>query len=418
MIVHLIHQFLKTFYSRHLFERLVCYVFVTELFVKVFFELVQGQWFYIQSQNKQYLFYALIVLDYLFTLPRVMHLKVRFNYMAVFLLIFTVMITQGVFVGIYNHNRPFEIFNDTIPLIVLVLNALRMQSYAEGTQPIDFMRLLRFCGVTGSLICIAGQLALLLGLPSQANVGAMTAGIYFPLFFAALMLGVRLTFRDFLMFGIIFVLSVINMNRTTLAFICLAMVYYIVRVALRDPTKGVILVVMTVFTLSLGWSLLPEDSGTYSRIMALTELDLSETSGSIGERRNEMLSIERDLANRGLTAEMLGRGHGGLYEVQFTHEYLKDYGHAHYSWALFNLRYGMSGYIYLSILALTLLYHAWRNWRMWNPMALTIAFMCVQSFMYMGTYVNFVLLLAGLQFLYLPREPFKAASGLAAVQRV
>lgn len=407
MIVHLAHRFLKTFFARHLFERLVCYVFFTELVIKVVFELLQGQSFYFQSQNKQYLFYGFIIFDYLITVPRWMHLKVQFNYITLFLLLLIVMVMQGVFVGIVNHNHVFEIFNDTVPLLVLILNALRLQSFGEGTPPVDFHRLLKSCTWMGVSICLAGQLGLILGLPSQANVGAMTSGIYFPLFFAILYMGEKLSFHSLVAFGLIFGISAINMNRTTLAFIVLAVGYYVMLTLFRNPVKGMAMIVVVCCVGGIGWNLLPEDSGTYQRVMAISELNFSDTKGSVGERRSEMLSIARDLEQRGLTAQLLGRGHGGLYEVQATHQYIKNYGHAHYSWALFNLRYGMSGYIYLAMLALLLIYHTWRNWRMWTPISLTVALMCVQSFLYLGTYVNFVFLLAGLQFLYLPRAPME-----------
>lgn len=391
------------FFSRNMFERLVCYIFITELAVRVVFELIQGQWFYIQSQNRQYIFYALIMMDYLITFPRILTIGVRMNYVVMFLLLFLVMIMQGVFVGIINHNPPFEIFNDTVPLLVLVLNALRMQSVSEQSRPIDFHALLVFCTYVGLAICFAGALALLLGYQSGSSVGTETGGIYYPMIFAALLTYKKISPKLLVMFLIIVACSSLNMNRTTMAFLGMMSACYAGYMLLKRPAQGMLAIALMLALMAVAWSLLPEESGTYQRIMALGDLDFKASSGSLGERANEVRSIQRKLRDEGMTAELFGGGHGALYEVQFSHEYIRDYGHAHYAWALFNLRYGMTGYIYLTLLALMLLYHAWRNLDMRNPAALMITFMCVQSLLYMATYVNFIFLLAGAQFLYLAK---------------
>lgn len=60
-----------------------------------------------------------------------------------------------------------------------------------------------------------------------------------------------------------------------------------------------------------------------------------------------MQAVQEKLDTLGTEAQWLGLGFGGVYEVQFTHVMLKDYGHAHYSWVWFNLRFGRIGYLYL-----------------------------------------------------------------------
>lgn len=391
------------FFSRNMFERLVCYIFITELTVRVVFELIQGQWFYLQSQNRQYIFYALIMMDYVITFPRILTIGVRMNYVVMYLLMFLVMIMQGVVVGVINHNPPFEIFNDTVPLLVLTLNALRMQSVSEQSRPIDFHRLFVFCSVVGLSTALAGLLAHVVGYDSSTSIGTEPSGIYFPMFFAALLTYKKVPLKLIFMFFIILALFSLNMNRTTMIFLGGMAMCYAGYMLLKRPAQGILAIAAMLVTMAIGWSLLPEESGTYQRIMALGDLDFTASSGSLGERANEVRSIQRKLADEGTTAELFGGGHGALYDVQFTHEFIRDHGHAHYAWALFNLRYGMTGYIYLSLLALMLLYHAWRNIDMHNPMALTITFMCLQSLLYMGTYANFIFLMAGAQFLYLAR---------------
>lgn len=409
-----LHSKLQNFFSRNIFERLICYVFLSELLVKIVFEFALGEWFYLQAQHKQYILYSLILLDYALTLPRVLSLRVTFNYISVFLLVFLLMIAQGVFVGLMNHNQLFEIFNDSAPLLVLILNGLRMQSLSENSKPIDFHFLLKFCTAMGLSICVIGQLSVLAGLPSRASIGTLPGGIYFPLFFAALLTYEKLPFRYVFSLFVILGLTSMDMNRTTMAFVAALGGCYVLHSLRKKPAQGIVSILLITVTLGIGWFSLPEDSGTYRRIIGLTELDFSQTTGSVGERGNEARSIQRKLTNMGETAELFGMGHGGLYEVQFTHEYLQNYGHAHYSWAMFNLRYGKTGYIYLAILTLILLFHARRNWSMSEPAALLVCLLCLQSFLYLMTYVNFVFLLAGLQFLYLHNQRAPSQKGIPA----
>ncbi len=392
---------LHWFFAKNLFERAIIYIFLAELLVKIFFELLGGQWYFALSHQKQFIFFGLIGLDYLLSMHKIVHIRLKANYTLVFLGIFSLMIIQGVVMGLLNHNKPMELINDTIPLIIFVLNALRMQSLAENRHPIDFKFLLYAISIMASIACLAGFIALQLGLPSRASAGGLTSGLYFPLFFAGLLTLKRMPIPLLAMAVLIFGFSVTDINRTTMIFIALC-IAVVVLAKLRDNIVVGLASIAAIMTIgSIGWMSLPEDSMTYRRIVGLANLDTSARTGSVGERQAEYDAINVKLTSMGNTVKWLGVGHGGTYEVQYSHQYIKDYGHAHYAWAMFALRYGNMGYFYLMIFAVTIILNIYRNWTFTDPVRMGIALMSLQAALYLMTYVNFVLLCSGVQFLYI-----------------
>lgn len=391
------------FFEKNLFERIIIYLFLAELIVKIVFELVLGQWYFEQSQNKQLLFYAFLGLDYVFSLKKVMNIRITVNVMSLFSLFLFVLIGHGLVVGILSNNRPFELINDTIPLLMIALNILRFQSYEEMKKPIDFQFLLKFCTIVATAFCLIGFLAVKIGRPSVANVPA--GPVFYPLFFAGLIM-VR-PFPKFLLplFAITFVLSLPEINRTSIAFVGLVLGGYSAVEIVKNPSKGILLLGGLAFLTTVSWMLLPEDSKTYRRIVGIADIDFSKRTGSVGERQEEYDAIRRMLERKGQTAQLVGAGFGGLYEAQFTHRYIKDYGHAHYAWAWFNLRYGTMGYFYLMIFISILAFNVFKGFRVRHPLGLFTAFLCMFGLLYCMTYVNAVFLSSGLHFLHLrPKE--------------
>lgn len=400
LMLSLLNSKFLVFFSRNLFDRLVIYIFLSELAVKVVFELLLGQWWYETVPYKQYIFYTLMLLDYVICLPRIARIEIKTNYMSMFLLLFLFVIVQGIFVGLMRHNHSFEIFNDSLPLVFLVLNALRMQSLSERPNQIDFSFLLKFSTILGLAICLTGYAAVSLGLPAISSLGGLPGGIYFPLIFSAIIAGARPSLPTLIAFTIILTLTISNMNRTTLIFI-LCITGYITYLNFRkSPVYGITLCLAVCFAFSMVWFTLPKESGIHTRIIGLTELNFSATKGSVGERGQEFRAINQKLDYEGEIFKWVGLGHGALYEVSLTHEFKKDYGHAHYSWAMFKLRYGYLGYIYLFLMAMVLMINAYKNWNRYVPSSLLISLICVQCLLYLGTYVNFVFLLSGLPFFY------------------
>ena len=97
-------------------------------------------------------------------------------------------------------------------------------------------------------------------------------------------------------------------------------------------------------------------------------------------------------------------GFGGLYEFQSTHAYIRNYGHAHYSWAWFKLRFGYIGYFYLAILASMLLYNVIRGLQSRSENGIFVAFLCLQGIIYLGTFVNALFLVSGIHFLKIDKQ--------------
>lgn len=389
---------LSRFFEKNLLERIIIYLFLSGFLVKLIFELILGQWGFVQSQNIQWIFYGLLCLDYIISFRKCLNIRITINMSSCFSLVLFIMILHGIFVGIMNNNQTFVIFNDTVPLLMIALNILRMQSLYENTTPINFPSLFKTCTLLAFFSVICGYIAVGLGKPS--GTGIIAGSIYYPLLFTAF-----IVLRPFpkwlgLMAMILLLLSIPEMNRTSMAFCATIIVIRILLSLHRDPMKGILLFLIMGITISIFWLTLPKDSGTYTRIMGLTEIDLSSRTGSIGERQAEWDAITVELNRNGHTIEWFGLGFGGVYEAQFTHQYVKNYGHAHYSWSWFKLRYGYIGFIYLGFMALTLLYNLIYNLRQKTDIGIFIGLLNFISILYCGTYVNAVFLMSGIQFFY------------------
>lgn len=393
---HSLVLFIKDFYARNLFERIIIYVFIAAFLTKFVFEFLLGQWSFLQSQNKQWIFYGLLALDYIVSYKKIINLTVNVNLMSIMALVFLVMTGHGLFVGILNHNQPFVIINDAIPLFMIALNILRMQSITEA-KPIDFPFLLSSCTLLAFGACFFGVCAGLLGGGSGASLGNAT--IFLPLFFAGLFMQRPFPKWILVLGGIMLALASAEMNRTSLVFLAAVTGVYLLIKLIKNPVYGVGLSALAIIIISLAVILIPKDSGTYQRISALGSIDLNQRTGSIGERQAEWDAIQAKLKSRGESIEWLGLGFGGTYNVQFTHQYNQDYGHAHYSWAWFNLRFGNVGYIYLALLGGALLLNGISALYQRNEIGVFVALLCFMGLVYCFTYVNAVFLLSGIHFL-------------------
>lgn len=393
--------FMKRFFERNLFERIIIYIFLAALIVKVVFEFALGEWSYVQSQNKQWIFYGLLALDYLISVRKVVGIRVTLNMMSFYALILLIMIAQGLFVGIMNQNQPFVILNDTIPLLMIALNILRFQSLKEY-KPIDFEFLLKACTLLSIGTCSFGLAADLSGKPSLPSVGNGT--IFWPLILSAVFL-----LRPFpkwigLSAFIMLALTVAELNRTTIAFLGGTISIYAVICLVKRPAMGLTFTMILSVLLAIVSVSIPEDSGTYRRIVGLYDLDIDSRTGSIGERQAEMDAVQLKLDSIGPSAQWLGLGFGGLYEVHHTHQYLTDHGHAHYSWVWYNLRFGLIGYIYLVIMVAMLFYNAYISLKKLTPEGVFIGLLCINSLIFCVTYVNSIFLISGITFFHDPHK--------------
>lgn len=386
---------LAAFYERNLFERIIIYIFFSSFIVKVYFEFMLGEWSFLQSQNKQWIFYGLLALDYLVSVRKVIAIRVTLNMMSMFAFVLFIMIAHGLFVGFLYNNFPFVILNDLVPPLMIAFNILRFQSQAEY-KPIDFIYLLKVCTLLSIGTTVIGLAAQFLGKPSAPSVGNIT--IYLSLILAAFFY-----LRPFpkwigLSAFVMIILLVTELNRTTLAFLILSIGFYLLGTVIKRPATGIVALFVALVCLTFVWVTIPEESGTYRRIVGLYDLDLSARTGSVGERQAEMEAVQAKLDSLGPGAQLLGLGFGGLYEVQFTHQYLTDYGHAHYSWVWFNLRFGMLGYLYLVLMVGVLIFNAYTNLIIKTPVSVFISLLCISSLIFCVTYVNSIFLMSGITF--------------------
>lgn len=394
------NKLLAQFFEKNLFERIIIYVFVSHFLIKLIFELILGQWFYIQSQNQQWIFYGLLAVDYIFSFKKVINLRIKLNPISLFSIILFIMVIHGLYIGIIYHNPPFVIINDMIPILMLALNILRMQSEFEK-QEINFLSLFITCTILAAGSCLFGLLAILLHKPSAPSMG--DAKIFIPLFLTALIALRPLPIKAIFGCLLIFVLSFNNINRTIMLFMLIVSIIYTVYKIIKNPVFGFLLLGLFIILSTLIVTFLPKDSPTFSRISNIQNIDLNERKGSVGERQAEWEAIQLKLAANGETASWFGLGFGGLYEVKFTHQYLKEYGHAHYSWAWFNFRFGIVGYLYLIILFCCLSFNGIRSFLFYNEVGLFVSMLCLMGVIFLGTHINSLLLLNGIHFLYIKK---------------
>lgn len=375
------------------------YLFIAHLTIKVVFELGLGYWHYHLARQEQVIFFSLIVVDYLVSWRQFYRIRFTTNHASLFALFFLFVSAYGLAIGIINGNRWFEILNDTAPLLVMSLNIFRLNSEFDRLSESILRRLVRDISALSVLACAVGALAVSLGKPATYALGAIPLAVYTAAYFAFLLSGRSLTMGINVAFFLVLLFSAQDVNRTTLMLYAVIGVLLSIHVFLKAPPKAVLLVLSFIASATAAWTFLPSDSKTAKRIDAMFEFDISSRKTSVGEREVEFKSIQSRLEREGTTVDVFGLGHGALYEMRGAHKYKRDYGHAHFSWALFKLRYGDLGYVLVVVVACVLLaniaLHAVRG----RVIDRFIVLLSTVSFLYLFTYVNFIFLLSGLAFL-------------------
>ena len=389
-------KLIKAFLDRNIFERIICYLFIAELFVQIVLVFILGGWDFIQPRNKQWVFYGLLALDYIVCYKRVFNLKIILNPISAFAFFLFVLIAHGIFAGIMNGNAPFVILNDTVPLLMLALNALRMQSFAEVSRPIDMSFILKVTIISSAIVMFFGLLDQNPSLGNQILIFPLLLVCLFYLKPAPIISIIALSVLMALVFG--------ELNRTSMAFLLLVSSFSIFIKTISKPLLGTSLAFGLIASIASAAVTIPKDSGTYVRIKGLTEIDLSKRTGSIGERQAEKDAVNLQLEKGSLAQQYFGLGFGTTYSIQLTHEFKKDYNHAHFSWVWFKMRYGHVGYFYLFIFMSALIYNGIYNLKQKDAAFKYVGLLCLLCFLYCFTYVNAVWLLSGLSFLHLPRS--------------
>jgi len=364
----------KDFFDRNIFERIILYLIFAEVIVQIFFVVILGGWDFIQGQNRQWIFYGLLALDYIICHKRVINIKFTLNPISIFALSLFVMVAHGIFAGIINNNSPFIILNDTVPIMMIALNILRMQSFSEVSKPIDISFLLRVVVVTSCIMIGAG---LIVGNPNIGN-----ATIIFPLFIVCLFYLKPPPIISILILSLLIVLVIDELNRTSMAFLLFSSCFIIMTRMVKQPILGVISFFSLIAILSVGAVIVPEDSQTYRRVAGLTQIDLTKRTGSIGERQAEQDAVNAQLADKSTVQQFFGLGFGNTYSVKLSHKYNTGYNHAHFAWIWFKMRYGSMGYFYLCLLMGALIYSGIYNLRHKEPEYKFVGLMCVLCLIY------------------------------------
>lgn len=198
-----------------------------------------------------------------------------------------------------------------------------------------------------------------------------------------------------------------------MAFLLLFLVIYMARNIVSRPSRVLMIVLFGVFGAGLAVALIPEDSKIAQRITGLQNVDLSDRTGSIGERQAELDAISIKIENMGFKGKLFGAGHGASYDVKYTWNWKRDYSNAHYGWALFYLRWGYLGYLYLIFWTVFLFIASARYLLSTRPEGLIVSLLALYTVGYIGTYSYFLFFIAGVPFALLPsRGPYKKISRL------
>ena len=385
-------------------ERIALYVMTSMLLVKVIFEFGLGHWFYTIEPIRQWFFFTFLAFEYSTTFfNQRRNLTYRPFSLAVIGLSI-IMCCHGIVVGLYNENNLFDVFNDTVPVFCIALTVALAENDVAKRRP-DAVR--TFVWVM-ALFAVAnytvGFAAVKIGRPSIATIGGgAPQGVVFCVLAAAL--AAKIDKRLIAIAGLILAISIPDMNRTTLAFMTLGGLGAAAAMFIRAPVALFVAIVAVVFA---GWvivSNLPPDSRLVKRIEATSQYNPAARTGAIGERQAEADAIKYKLEDLGPTAQLVGLGHGAVYSFQSTWKYVVDSGHAHFGWALFNLRYGKIGMFYLVIFSGLLLYSFAMNISARSMEGYLCGCLALLGLLYVPTWFTFNLMIAGLQFIVARPQP-------------
>lgn len=381
-----------------LFERLIYYILIPDLFARIVLEAVLGEWYFGITQAKQWIFYALIALEYVVQSRALVRDSFRKDENLIVSGLMLVMLFHGVFVGLAWQNSPSRLITDSIAPFMLAINVLLLDR-RKAFAGFDYQRLVRVNKAYGLIMVVVGIAAVSIGRPSIVSLGGAAAtAVSFTVLLVSFMVKRTFSFADLAIAGAILVPIAPNLNRTTLAVAVVCLIGIFMSKIIIDG-KRLYFTLVIIFALSAVVPLvLPPDSPLMRRIEGTMEYDPDQSQGSIGERQAEFLAINDKLRRMGTAAEWFGAGHGAVYDVQLTLREVTDTGHAHFSWALFKLRYGYVGYFYLLILAGMTVRSIVRNYRSVYTADRIISVLAMFSVAFLLTYVFGFFFLAGTQF--------------------
>jgi hypothetical protein len=396
-------------------ERLIYYLLLPDLCARIAFEAWLGYKSTDLIEQKLWIFFIIIAVEYVFQIRRILYRDFyvdKIMYVSAFILLIGI---HGLLVGVGWHNKPLKIATDTIPLFVVAVNII-LSCQLAAYKNFNFARV-EGINITYTIVMVTvGIIAVHAGRPSIVSLGG---SISTTVSIAIICVSIWRRYRFSIAF-VLFNLAVLafiahDFNRTTLALLAILSIILFFTTFVVYPVRLYILFLLIGGVVVSAPLVVPPGSPLARRIEGLDsssiEYQEQEGTGSIGERQAEWTAIQKKIYQRGRIAEIFGLGHGAVYDVVFsTGVAPANYSNAHFGWALFYLRYGCIGYIYLLIFALLMASNLYRNIHStenFNRMALIL---CIAGIIYIFTYMAFNIILSGMQFMHLRSGPGKLAA--------
>ncbi len=386
-------------------ERLIYYMLVTDILSRLVFEVFLGYNMSKLSQQRLWIFFGLIAIEYIFQTRRVLHSKFyidRNMYAACFVII---LVLHGLFLGVGWHNNTVKVATDTIPLFVGAINIL-LACQVDAYKNFNFNRV-EVLNVTFALIMLTlGIIALLVGRAPNGGLGSavsttVSIAIIAVSFWRRNVFGIKFLIINFAILSV----SAPFFNRTTLALIIIAALIVFYKNIIKSPLKLYLSITLMVGGFVCVPLIVPPDSPLGRRIHELGDSEELEQqkktgTGSIGDRFEEWSIIQEKLSQGGPIAKIFGFGHGAIYYIMMDGYYNPTYSNAHYGWALFELRYGYCGFLYLAIYAALIMANVARNKNCTDNFDRFIILICIGAILYIFSYMAFDILIFGLQFMH------------------
>ena len=395
-------------------ERMIYYTLIPEIFTRVVLELFLGMYSFALVQQRLWVFFILVALEYLYQITHQRGAIYVFRYNLAAGLLFLVLALHGGAIG-YGWGNPLgKIATDTIPLIVAAFNII----FASSTKAFDgysFKRLNRVVIFYCIFMLLIGLAAVSIGRPSAVSIGsAVPTAICLSIILAGILNAKKFDLSELLYYAIIFLLFIPNSNRSNVVILLIASLMVFFAVLIRRAHRlyfTIILLVLAAFVIP---ATIPEDSPLARRIEGIARFDPSERTGSIGERQAESDAIDDKIEASGWHGRLFGMGNGAIYEIVFSNGYAPEsYSNAHYGWALFKLRYGTIGSFYLAMFIILCLLSLVYNRKYSSPNSMLCIILALFSMIYCVTYMNFNIFAAGIQFMwYVPARKIQRHTGL------
>ena len=384
-------------------ERLIYYMLIPELFSKVIIETALGISGRALNQPKLFFFYGLVLIDYIISAFYLGKMSFRINLSNLAFMLFMTMVVHGLIVAYCWHNGISKVFTDTVPVLVAALN-IALLNTAGAFNNFDFNRLQRVVWIFATTMISVGILAVIGHRGEEITFGGSgSEPICMSVMLVSLATKPKITVWDLTLITFIIAPTVPFINRTTLAVFFVVFLFFVIPRLLREPKQLYFSVFLVIAAGAAAYAFVPPDSKVVTRITGLADKASSnsgnETGGSIGERQAEWEAVNEKLAQLGPAAQYFGYGPGGVYRVQFTGGLIPDnYSHAHFSWALFKLRYGYIGFFYLFCYTALVLANLIRHVTRRDTLSKIVAVLDIWCLVYLFTYAFFNFLVAGLQF--------------------